>query len=53
MLDNSLYTGCGRLNADGQYERHGKGKAEWDEGRLKYEGEWEDNMQNGQGVEIK
>ena len=43
MPDNSLYTGCGRCNIDGVFERHGKGQAEWEEG-LKYEGDWEKDM---------
>ena len=53
MPDNSVYTGCGRILQDGQFEKHGKGEADWDEGRLIYEGDWEDNLQNGQGVETK
>ena len=53
MPDNSLYTGCGRTNSNGVFERHGKGQAEWDEGRVKYDGEWDNNLQHGQGIETK
>lgn len=43
MPDNSLYTGCGRTNQHGIFERHGRGQAEWEEG-LMYEGDWEEDM---------